>query len=165
MIRVCFALVTTGISRKMIEDEHNRDPKAQLQNPQWKNKAPLKPIECSKPMERVQVDLVDVSCLETEEGLRYVLVMVDVFSRFLWLGALRSKSCADCAKLCEIIWGQFGTPKYLQTDNGKEFLGEEMKDLCRKNNIKHIRGRPRHPQTQGKVIYSYSRCPNIGFVT
>jgi len=46
----------------------------------------------------------------------------------------------------------FGPPEVLQSDNGREFdnqLFDELKERCKGMQI--IRGRPRHPQTQGSV--------------
>ena len=44
-----------------------------------------------------------------------------------------------------------GCPKILQTDNGMEYNNSIIEDFCNKNNIKHIKSRPRHPQTNGVV--------------
>ncbi len=45
-----------------------------------------------------------------------------------------------------------GPPEVLQSDNGREFdnqLFDELKERCKGMQI--IKGRPRHPQTQGSV--------------
>lgn len=114
------------------------------------NKRALQPIVASMPMERAQVDLVDLSSVAFEKH-RYVLVMIDVHSRFLWLRPMKTKSAQTVADLLNAIWMDFGTPRYVQTDNGTEFIGQPVKDLLKSLNIKHITGRPRHPQSQGKV--------------
>ena len=44
-----------------------------------------------------------------------------------------------------------GPPKYLQTDNGTEFIAEVSKNLCSSLNVKVIHGRPYHPESQGQV--------------
>jgi hypothetical protein len=42
-------------------------------------------------------------------------------------------------------------PQILQSDNGKEFVAEVVKNVCNILNIKIRHGRPRHPQSQGQV--------------
>ena len=44
-----------------------------------------------------------------------------------------------------------GYPKILQTDNGMEYNNNIIENFCNKYNIKHIKSRPRHPQTNGVV--------------
>ena len=44
-----------------------------------------------------------------------------------------------------------GPPKYLQTDNGTEFINEVAKKLCKSLGIRILHGRPYHPQSQGQV--------------
>lgn len=39
----------------------------------------------------------------------------------------------------------------LLTDNGSGFIGDVLNDYLRMNGIRHIYGKPYHPQTQGKV--------------
>lgn len=46
-------------------------------------------------MEQFQADLADVSSLSQEnDGYRYLLVVIDVFARFLWIRPLRSKQAS-----------------------------------------------------------------------
>lgn len=52
--------------------------------------------------------------------------------------------------LNHVIWplGEMGV---LQTDNGKNILCKELKELCKKKGIEMIQCSPRHPETNGKV--------------
>ncbi|CAF4867854.1 unnamed protein product [Rotaria sp. Silwood1] len=50
----------------------------------------------------------------------------------------------------ELIFCEHGTPTIIQTDQGTEFQGL-FDELCLKRNIKHIRSRAYHPESQGKV--------------
>ena len=61
---------------------------------------------------------------ETKEGEVYILVVQDVFSRFLWTEALTSKRPDIVAKAFEDIIGRAGAkPKSLTSDLGPEFQG------------------------------------------
>jgi hypothetical protein len=61
---------------------------------------------------------------ETKEGEVYILVVQDVFSRFLWTEALTSKQPGVVAKSFEDIMTRAGAkPKSLTSDLGPEFQG------------------------------------------
>ena len=76
--------------------------------------------------------------------------MIDVFSHFLWLRPLESKSSQVIAIELECIYMEYGSPEIIQCDQGGEFK-KALKLLCDRMNIKLIYSRPRHPQSQGKV--------------
>ncbi|CAF1315607.1 unnamed protein product, partial [Rotaria sp. Silwood1] len=50
----------------------------------------------------------------------------------------------------ECIFREHGTPSIIQTDQGTEFKGV-FDELCSKRNIRHIRSRAYHPESQGKI--------------
>ena len=81
---------------------------------------------------------------------RYVLLVIDVFSHFLWLRPLESKSNQIIAIELECIYMEYGSPEIIQCDQGGEFK-KALKLLCDHMNIKLIYSRPRHNQSQGKV--------------
>ncbi|CAM4967252.1 unnamed protein product [Rotaria socialis] len=63
--------------------------------PAFSNKGPRKIIQAKQVFERFQVDLVDLSRRPvTHDGFefRYALVVLDIFSRYLFLRALKKKS-------------------------------------------------------------------------
>ena len=59
----------------------------------------------------------------TNTGFRYVLVVQDVFSRFLWCEPLRTKTPIEVAATFEDILRRGGKPRSVMTDNGAEFSG------------------------------------------
>jgi putative transposase len=42
-------------------------------------------------------------------------------------------------------------PELLRSDNGPSYVSSELGDWLEDNGISHIRGRPYHPMTQGKI--------------
>ena len=69
-----------------------------------------------------QADLVDMSHLvEENDGHRYLLTVIDVFSKHAWVKKLKKK---DSKSITEAFDEIFATrkPFKLQTDKGKEFL-------------------------------------------
>lgn len=80
----------------------------------------------------------------------WILYLKDHFSKVSFFYALSDKISAGVAK-CVGQWiGMFGVPKIIQCDNGSELKGVLL-ILLKKDGIKIINGRPRHPQTQGLV--------------
>lgn len=85
---------------------------------------------------------------------RYVLSVIDVFSRFIWLRPIDKKFSKTIAKELQSIYLEHGYPRVIQCDQGPEFKGA-VKKLCRRLKIKIICSRPYHPQSQGKVERSH----------
>ena len=93
----------------------------------FSNKENLKPIIATKPMERCQIDLVvfEKNPSENEHGNvdKYVFSCLDVFSRYVFLRRMKSKSTIEVANLLKKIFLTFGCPDILQCDRGSEFQG------------------------------------------
>ena len=69
-----------------------------------------------------QADLVDVSHLaDYNDGNRYLLTVIDVFSKFAWVIPLKKKDSKAVMEAFETIFLQ-RKPLKLQTDKGKEFV-------------------------------------------
>ena len=65
-------------------------------------------------MERVQIDLVDFSKNPCEVGgdtYHYVLSVLELFTRYLWLYPLKDKRCATVATHLEAHFYDWGAPK------------------------------------------------------
>lgn len=92
----------------------------------------------------------DQSVIYDNKTFNYILTAVDVFSRFIFVRALTNKTAKNVAIALKQLFGEHGYPEIIQCDNGPEFFGDVQKLLC-KNNVKIIRGRPYHPESQGKV--------------
>ncbi len=76
--------VYAGIGRTAVQGVINQSEQHTKQKPLFSNKAPMRPIKSSAPMNLVEADLVDMRAYKIEcEGstYRYVLSVLDVFSR------------------------------------------------------------------------------------
>ena len=82
---------------------------------------------------------------------KYILDMVDHFSKWYFGYLLETKKKEEVLKNIEIFCELFGMPKILQTDNGGEFKNNDLESFCHKNDIKLIHSSPYHPQTNGTV--------------
>ena len=116
-----------GVTERKIQTLLNRQQVNQQMHPSFKNKQKLKPVSSKEVMDRVQMDIVDLmrNPVEISEDrvYRYVLVILDVFSRMIFLRPLQSKSSTEVASVVMQIFSDVGPPKILQTDQGTEFKG------------------------------------------
>ena len=56
----------------------------------------------------------------------------------------------------------FQNPPYLSSDNGPCYIASSLKEYLGKvYNIKHIHGKPLHPQTQGKIERYHRSMKNV----
>ncbi|CAC5397909.1 unnamed protein product [Mytilus coruscus] len=146
-----------GIGEPMIQRYISNNDMQRQKRPLFSNKAPLIPVDTKQPMERHQVDLVDMRKLIVEKddvSYKYILSTMDVFTRFVWLRPLSDKSSEKVAAKLREIYAEFGNPKILQSDQGSEFKGVVTR-LCKDMNIKLIYSSSYHPQSQGKIERSH----------
>ena len=61
---------------------------------------------------------------------KYILDIVDHFSKWYYGYLLHSKEAKEILKKLEIFFENIGAPKILQTDSGKEFKNEMIKNFC-----------------------------------
>lgn len=85
-----------------------------------------------------QTDLMEFQSYAKENrGYKYILVVIDCFSKFLWTQPLKSKSAVEVRNAMEKILLQPRKPKNLQSDNGREFYNAQFKNLITKHGINH----------------------------
>jgi Integrase core domain len=120
----------------------------------------IRPIITSKPGAFLQIDLIDFSNQPSAQNYRYILNVIDVFSRKCWLAPLKQKtSKAVDTALTNIFTDilQDYTISVIQSDNGTEFNGS----VFQKFGIKHVTSRAYTPQQQAVVERSNGSIKNI----
>jgi transposase InsO family protein len=105
-------------------------------------------------LELLHMDLAGPSDIQSIGGNRYILVIVDDYSRYYHIELLRSKSDAfDSARkwiaLQERRTGS--TVKAIRSDNGGEFVSREWTDYYSERGIRHERTVPYTPEQNGKA--------------
>ena len=84
-------------------------------------------------------DLLDMNDYgrKNNRGYRYILVVVDNFSKFGWTIPLKNKFAQSITDaFSEIIKSSNRKPNLLETDDGKEYVNKNFKELLKNNNIK-----------------------------
>lgn len=86
-----------------------------------------------------QADLIELIPLTKEnKNYKYVLVVIDIFSKYLWTRPLKSKKCAEVTKAMKSIFDEDQrVPTNLQTDLGLEFYGSQFRSLMKSCEINH----------------------------
>lgn len=112
----------------------------------------ITPIMSTRPHERIVVDTIDLRRYSRDNrGYKYIFTFIDSFSKFGWSYPSKRKdaicfsSCFEKHIFTEGVW------EILHTDNGGEFVNNEVNEITNRYKIKHVRGRPYHPQSQGVV--------------
>ena len=146
-----------GVSEAYITRVLRKSTTYQLLQARFNNTQPLKPIRASAVQKRHQIDLINLNKYHVLHGgkiYRYVLSVMDVFSRYLWLKPLTSKESSEVARALLNIYIEHGPPTIIQHDRGGEFRRSVSK-LMQKLSVRVIMSAPYHPETQGKVERSH----------
>ena len=101
-------------------------------------------------------------------GWRYLATVLDDYSRYIiaWrlcttMDAPEVKAVLDEALFATGLDKVRVIPPKLLSDNGPCYVSEALKEYLTDEGIKHIRGRPYHPQTQGKIERYHRSMKNI----
>lgn len=86
-----------------------------------------------------QADLCEmIPYQNVNKGYRYILVVINTFSKFVWAEPVKRKTGVDVTKAMQKILSSVRRPpKNLQTDNGKEFYNKDFANLMKKLSINH----------------------------
>jgi transposase InsO family protein len=82
-------------------------------------------------------------------GSNFILVMVDIATRFVLLRALKTKSSPEVASHLLQIFCDVGFPLVLQSDNGTEFLNALITELTNAAQVEQRFSLPYHPEANG----------------
>ena len=85
-------------------------------------------------------------------GNKYILTVIDHFTRYCFAIPVPEQSAERVAhEFVHNIILQFGTPKYLLSDQGTQFLSRLMQETCKLLKIKKLQTTAFHPQSNGIV--------------
>ena len=82
------------------------------------------------------------------DGVRFLLNVIDVLSRSAFVRPLQNKTPASViSALTDILKGAMDGPEALHTDRGKEFYNSSMAQRLKKRNIRHFSTHGDHKAT------------------
>lgn len=74
---------------------------------------------------------------ESSEGFKYILVIIDAFTRFTWLLPAKSTSSKETIKLLKTVFHIFGNPNKIVSDRGTAFTSQEFSDFIKQSGLTH----------------------------
>jgi transposase InsO family protein len=84
-------------------------------------------------------DLVEIRTPESNDGYKYILMIIDNLSKYGWAEKLKSKKSETVKRAFQkILQGSKRKPKILSTDAGTEFTNASFKGYLRYRKIKHL---------------------------
>ena len=101
----------------------------------------------SNPLERVGVDLIEMT--PSYEGNKYILTVIDHFSRYVSAYPLPNKTCQSVSEAMFRFVCDKSVPREVVSDRGTEFNNELFKKVCEKLKDKNKFRTRYHPMANG----------------
>ena len=109
----------------------------------------IKPIVHLQPFDMVGLDFIGQITPTSAQGNKFIIIMVDYFSWFLFARAVPAAMGEAACGLLESTIETFGRPLAVYTDNGQHFLGDEFHGTLVRLGIKHFPAPKTHPSSVG----------------
>ena len=82
-------------------------------------------------------DLVEMQTFSKwNKGIEYLLMVIDVFSKYGWIGGLKDKKSETVSKAFDEIFKSKRKPQMLWTDKGSEFISKHFKEFLKSKGIR-----------------------------
>ena len=112
-----------------------------------------KQILCNYPRQRYVGDLTDLPYqFRKNNNFKYIFTIIDHFSKMADSYLLIKKTGNNIVNCLKSFIELYGIPNEFSSDNGREFVNNEVNNFYNKNNINIIRGRLYNPKSQGVYI-------------
>ena len=107
-------------------------------------------VKANAPMERLSIDLMGPKFPSRVNSSRYVLTAIDEFSRFPFAIPLKDITTSSVIGGLKSIFSFCGTPAFIHSDRGSQFLSFEFDAFCNQAGIAHSRTTPYNPKGNGQ---------------
>lgn len=106
-------------------------------------------IKATTPFERLNIDFKGP--LPTNTQNRYILTIIDEYSRFPFAYPCKDVSAGAVIKCLKDLFTTYGVPQYIHSDRGTAFISNELRNYLITNGIACSRTTPYNPQGNGQV--------------
>jgi len=103
-----------------------------------KSDFPTEKIVVEYPDQQWEGDIMMIDYPKQNRGYRYLVCFIDLFTRFLWVRPLKTKSVTDTTDALASIFKEGRKCETLRTDAGGEFLGGAFQKFLKENNVFHM---------------------------
>ena len=126
------------LSRAQAQDVLRKDFAYTLHRPPYR-RFQMAPVLVLNIDQQWVADLVDMQRFRTQnKGVRYLLMVVDVLSKYAWVRTIKHKTGVEMVGAFESILEEGRRLQTLQTDKGKEFYNATMKRWLEDEGIHHF---------------------------
>lgn len=87
----------------------------------------------------------------TSKKYQHILVIVDGFTKFVWIFPVKSTTSRETIDKLEIVKAVFGSPRRLISDRGTAFTSNDFGEYIKENNIEHVTITTGVPRGNGQV--------------
>ena len=123
--------------------------------------APLKPIPAvGEPFSRVLIDCVG-PLPKTKSGNQFLLTIMCMSTRFPEAVPLRNIKAHTILKALIKFFTFVGLPKFIQSDQGSNFMSEIFQQMMHQLNITQYKSAAYHPQSQGAIERFHQTLKNM----
>ena len=105
-------------------------------------------VHATRPWERLSIDFVGP--LPTNTSNRFLLVVVDEYSRYPFAFPCSTISAKEVVKHIQSLFELFGSPSSVHSDRGTQFESQEFKQFLLRHNVVKSRTTPYRPQANGQ---------------
>lgn len=113
--------------------------------------AEAKSKDATQPWEHLQMDLHGTMDTVSSTGNRYIFLLVDIFTGFVYAAAIPNKEAVTVAfallQACMLL----GVPKIVSSDNGTEFVNKVITNVKELLGFNHEVSAAYNPRAQGRV--------------
>ena len=115
----------------------------------------MEPIICSEPLDLVHIDYVSMEVMagiKEKPVMKNVLVIEDHFTCYTQAYIMKNHTeCTTARVLYNEFFSVFRFPRWLMSDQAREFTGQVISELCDLLGITKMWMSPYHPQMNGTV--------------
>ena len=111
-----------------------------------------RPIIGKYPNHRWAIDLIDMNYYKSSNNnYKWILTVIDFFSKKVFAKGMKDKTAETTKDALDSICSDNTYPLIIQSDNGGEFIGQEMKDWATDNKVRLVRTLSYTPTSNGLI--------------
>lgn len=148
-------IVEPKITRKIVGEFYDKQATAQITKPVKKNQV-FNSVLSYGVRQNYQMDIMYLPNSSENKGFKYLLTCIDVYSRYVFVTPLKSKSGEAVFSAFKTMMEKYGKPVNLNLDLGTEFTSLPFKRYCDAENI-HLWYSDTEQENKNSIIERFHR--------